>query len=624
MEPRRVIILDFDFFSTVGGGQTFYRRVVERHPATEFWYPSRGPDCRAAGRKELPENARPFVFDRFEDKRAEPLVPTDDDWQNLNAVLLAQIAVALQGLAFEVVEVPSFFPVAQLVYPVFDSFGIVAGGITQGLLGWQSVGLRNGYDPEAGERVADAVQKSEARSVAAADVTYAISDLHIAENIHYAPELLIDMRDALEEFPIPPADPPGKGLPDLWFVGRLDRNKGPDLFLRAAARLPRGLFRRCCFAGPDNAAWSPRDTWSETLLRLADDLGIDARYAGELEDEALRTEVYRGRAVLLVTSRSDAFNYVALEALANGCPVILSKHAGAADYLAARYPHIAPVVIDPEDVDATAAAAEEILSHYEEAARRLRSQLREQPLPKPQQGFMYPVFNTAMERAALRGRELSDAGNHPLLGAMASHWRPQGAGRARAATVVVTVRDDASGLAATLASIRRLPSTWSIIVVDDGSSDPRPVRDVVRSFEPAPVLYRQGQQGPMWAANCGWLAADDGPICFLAAGDLLDPDFDAECERIFADRAVIAWAVPWSAMADLRFDGGENPALGPLVVRRETLERANGFRVDIGDKALNELVERLRGVGRLVDGQGRTLVWRPAEGRRSGVAGIAA
>jgi hypothetical protein len=32
--------VDFDFFTAVGGGQTFYRRVVERHPEMQFLYPS--------------------------------------------------------------------------------------------------------------------------------------------------------------------------------------------------------------------------------------------------------------------------------------------------------------------------------------------------------------------------------------------------------------------------------------------------------------------------------------------------------------------------------------------------------------------------------------------------------
>src|SRR4051812_45338256 len=43
-----VLILDFDFFTAVGGGQTFYRRVVERNPNFVFHYPSRGPDLAIA------------------------------------------------------------------------------------------------------------------------------------------------------------------------------------------------------------------------------------------------------------------------------------------------------------------------------------------------------------------------------------------------------------------------------------------------------------------------------------------------------------------------------------------------------------------------------------------------
>ena len=37
MTPKsRILIMDFDFFSSIGGGKVFYRRVVERNPYADF------------------------------------------------------------------------------------------------------------------------------------------------------------------------------------------------------------------------------------------------------------------------------------------------------------------------------------------------------------------------------------------------------------------------------------------------------------------------------------------------------------------------------------------------------------------------------------------------------------
>lgn len=608
MYARRILILDFDFYTAIGGGQTFYRRLIERHPDAEFWYPSRGPDCRAAGRGELPSNAKPFPIDQFKEIGAEPFIRSGHAFDDANAIILEGVAAPLQGMAFTAVEVPSFFPVVHLIRPIFGAYGIVLGGISHGLLGWMSVGLRNGYDAELGESSARNVERSEALSVAASDITYAISDLHALENVHYAPEALIDMKDALEDFPPPPVQAPGEGPPDLWFVGRLDRNKGPDLFLKAAAKLPRHLFGRCRFAGPDNAAWATDGTWSASLLELAEGLGLDAEYAGELTDDALRAEVYRGRSVLLVPSRADAFNYVAVEALANGCPIVLSKHAGASDYLHKRCPEIAPPIIDPEDIGATSRALALILESYDESTRALRQKIADGALPRPMTGFMDPVFDIAVERQ--KGRAPEAVATDVLLSQRAIRWRPlPGAGR-EPGTAVVVVRDDPVGLAATLASLRRQERPWNIVVVDDGSSDPRPVREVVRSFVPEPALLRQGPQGPDWAANRGWLEAGEGLVWFLSAGDILDSSATGNLAALFSEPDLVAWSPASCPLNAPSFIVGTAATIGPtLVVRRETLDQTGGFRVSLGNNRGEELLQRAAALGRVGRGEGRTMVW---------------
>jgi glycosyltransferase involved in cell wall biosynthesis len=618
----RVLILDFDFFSAVGGGQTFYRRVVARHPEVEFFYPSRGPDLKGPVRRTLPGNVTPFAFDQFVDVSGL-LPPFAGKWpQSVYGATLCRIARVWRGAGFDIVEIPSFFPVAHLVRPVFAAHGIAVGRISLGLLGWLSVSNRNAYRNEGVEGSLPALEEIEQRCLGGADIRYAISERQVAEGrAEDLPVARVDMQDALEAFPDPAAELPGEGPPDLWYVGRLDRNKGPDLFLEMAARLPRSLYRHCCLTGPDNP-WMDGERWSHRIESLSASLGIAARYVGQLSDEEIRNRIYRGRCVVVVPSRSDAFNYVAVEALANGCPILLSKHAGVAGFLAERYPAVLPPIVDPENLDASAAALRDLLTNYAQAALALREKLRRSPWPRPRHGFMTDIWSGPALRSAQNDRELSElhAGIlacHPLENPATRDGRSRedAASRPILSCVVWAPRADA-GLSRTLASLSRLNDrTAELMIVDDGSNPSRPLHDSVRAILPGARLLRQGAQGRAAAWNRG-LAGTHAPyLCFLESGEggeasLLDSML-ATLQR--EEPGAVAITVP---MTDYRIDGRPVPATegsseaGRIVLlSRRALDRAGGFDTTLDRLSRQELCLRLARIGRVLehrDGQ----AWR--------------
>lgn len=104
----------------------------------------------------------------------------------------------------------------------------------------------------------------------------------------------------------------------VGYAGRLVREKGVDLLLRAAARLPPSVQVRLVGAGPEQAA----------LERLGDKLGLD----GRLRIEPLVASVEMPRALraldcLVLPSRSrpnwkEQFGRVLIEAMACGVPVV--------------------------------------------------------------------------------------------------------------------------------------------------------------------------------------------------------------------------------------------------------------------------------------------------------------
>ena len=137
----KILLLDLDIFSAAGGGQTVYRRVVERHPEVSFFYPSRGPDLRL---KSRPVNALPFAIDPpFEDSGLALALAQDGAADVSHIDQLCSIARSVQGDAFDLIEVPPYRPHVHMVRPVFAAHGLRIGEICASLPDRVATLLRN-------------------------------------------------------------------------------------------------------------------------------------------------------------------------------------------------------------------------------------------------------------------------------------------------------------------------------------------------------------------------------------------------------------------------------------------------------------------------------------------------
>ncbi|WP_083530907.1 glycosyltransferase family 4 protein [Methylobacterium sp. AMS5] len=523
----RTLICDFDFYSALGGGQTFYRRVVERHPDWTILYPSRGRDLTSEIRSRLPTNAHPYGFDRF-------LYPWDllaalkieGVEERSYALIICQIAVPLQGQFFDVVEVPSFFPVAHLIRPIFAAFGIGVRTISLGMLGWLSVSNRNAYASEVPEVVIERLEEMERRCIAGADVSYTISDLHAAENDQLKPSAVVDMHDALDTLPAPTAYPPGEGPPDLWFVGRLDRNKGPDLFIEIASQIPRSLYRNCYLCGPDNPWASSGPRWSETVLELARERQVPAEYLGEISHDELWSRAFRGRSVIVIPSRSDAFNYVAVEATMSGAPILLSKQAGAAAFLEARHTDIAPPIIDPDDLTDAAAKLERLLGDYEGRTAHLRKTILEGGWPAPRNDFFADVIGSAPAGSGRTDSGLLERARSadPLNLAPARIWRSVAPPPAENdIEIVLRAGQDRRALERSLTSLRTPDASGlAVTILVEAGQELEDLPQLLRSFHPGASLLRTGSTDTAAAINEALEKSRAAALMLLNAGDSVE------------------------------------------------------------------------------------------------------
>jgi glycosyltransferase involved in cell wall biosynthesis len=187
------------------------------------------------------------------------------------------------------------------------------------------------YD-RSGEAVNPAIANIERTACARATHVFAVSRYTanvLTRRYGVPPEKITVVYNAPEEsldWPDTGRSETGRA-PWVVFLGRLTFQKGPDHFLRAAA-----LVAQCnrearflvCGSGD----------MSDGLRALAAALGIADRveFRGFLRPAAVDRLLARSR-MLVMSSVSEPFGLVALEALRNGTPVILSRQSGVREVL---------------------------------------------------------------------------------------------------------------------------------------------------------------------------------------------------------------------------------------------------------------------------------------------------
>lgn len=132
------------------------------------------------------------------------------------------------------------------------------------------------------------------------------------------------------------------------FVGRLSYEKGCDVLLKAAVRLP-SLHILIAGEGPE----------SETLQEFCHSKKLkNVNFIGSIENNQARCLMRESR-FLALPSRYEGLPLTVLEAMNEGCPVIASDLLGTREIIDNR---INGILVPPEDPDALSNAIEEILN----------------------------------------------------------------------------------------------------------------------------------------------------------------------------------------------------------------------------------------------------------------------
>lgn len=372
-------------FDQIGGGQRFYANLIRSNPTVDFC-------CFGLGQPGpgVPRNVHFIVATDVHIRQVGDfhlgLIPRNDPAVSLKhhpdeLARLLDLAASVPAVQFDIVDIPDFLPLAVYFPECLKYFGIEFEKVVLSMHGTLSMGLLENWADQLGDLTS--LIEHEQLLYRYCDLRYGIGYQYIAEWEQSCglPAHLLDISKVYDlASRAPSARRPRTARaatrdapPDLCFIGRQEKWKGPDLFLELCSRLPRDAFGEVRFYGPTVALHGHNSM--EELERLARHRSLEIAHEVLAADDIVQ-RMRDERMVAVLPSRRDTFNLVAIEALLSGCPAIVSTACGACDFLDTAYPNIPYVRLDPGDLLGCYDAVLDLLSNYDAARAALAEYLK--------------------------------------------------------------------------------------------------------------------------------------------------------------------------------------------------------------------------------------------------------
>ena len=367
---RRILIVECDLYTNIGGGQSSYRKIIETCSDDRYFYFSRDEDVAAPRPDHVTAIPLRTIYRQnvgdLDPKKTYLYHPYLEMWQ-----FAASVRSALGPFRFDVVDTPDYRVGGAFVRRALEAHGIDVGVVALALHGTISSALSDQWPhTSASRRTLSQLRVLESMQYRVADVRYALSEAY-AQDWRDRTGIGSNLIDPLHVVgAIEPAQAAGPATePDVVFIGRRERRKGPDLFADLVWCLDPATYGRALVVGSESLGQSgvgSNAVLAEMTRLRRCSLSIEAhRSPAELE------ALFAGRSVVVLPSRYDQFNLVALESLRRGCPTFVSRRAGAARWIETRYPRLADLVVDIDCSRSAAARVQRALDDYDNLRDRI-------------------------------------------------------------------------------------------------------------------------------------------------------------------------------------------------------------------------------------------------------------
>ncbi|MGD2179757.1 glycosyltransferase [Lusitaniella coriacea] len=368
----KVLIADFDLFKTIGGGQTFYRRIIETNPSIEFYYLIRSESSAA----KRPDNAKVIAYQEkyFLCDIEEFGGSESPKWIHRAFIIANNIATSVANQSFDLVDLPDYEQFGTVLRPALKHHQVDFKCLALSMHGKISTTLRLNWANQINDDIAlDIQEKMQYQTV---DIRYGISksyldewregidlESHYFNPIHFFP------------FPKPTSAEPSNDLPSLNFIGRTEKRKGADIFIDLVWWLPRSSFSGANIIGPES--YDGNGNASSGYLQSAiNNRSLDIGLHPAMNREELE-KVFANKSITFLPSRYDSLNLLALESLFSGCPTAIGSGAGVCRFLQETFPGIPFISIDVKEVYSCLPEVVSVLENYDAYRQDLVERLQQ-------------------------------------------------------------------------------------------------------------------------------------------------------------------------------------------------------------------------------------------------------
>ena len=368
----KIGILQSDLNAAIGGGQTFFRSVI-RSSAHSFLFPSHDTATPSL------HNCRALPIVNHWQRYCHTLdfgqvtIPNGKSFDGRQSDIMHHMDMvqSFEGQALDVLEIPDYLPYAAFVPDMCRHLGVKVGKFVLSMHGTLSMALEDNWAKFDGDL--DTLKYFEALLFRRADIRYGIGKRYIEATGrrfgHHAHLLDAGTLFHLPRLAAAHASNSGEAgeRPDLIFIGRHEKWKGPDVFIDLVSKLPRESFGKVRMIGPEIDLNGTKS--GAFLKKMASWRGLDISFE-VLDRETLMTQLQTQRAIAIFPSRLDTFNLSALEALSNGCPSVIGSPCGVIDYLEQALPGL-PFVTIGENAASDRMKVLDALDNYDTAREKL-------------------------------------------------------------------------------------------------------------------------------------------------------------------------------------------------------------------------------------------------------------
>ncbi|BAQ63703.1 glycosyltransferase [Geminocystis sp. NIES-3709] len=366
----RVLIAEFDVFHKIGGGQTFYRRLIETNPNIDFYYlivEEKSNNFRPKNAKVLPYKQQ-YIKSDLQDLSTS--LPLEKMYRPF--LIASNISYSVKGFDFDIIDYPDYEQFGLFLASALSYHQVKFSKIVISLHGIVSQSLL--HDWEINKEYINNLEFVENLQYKIADIRYGISKNYLEwwqkindiPNYYYHPLHFLDLTPKLNY-------QPSKTKPSLNFIGRKEKGKGVDIFINLVSFLPKNLYSEGNIIGsnPETLDGKTGEFYLQQMLALRfssiNILPAVTRYALQ--------EKFALNSVTILPSRFDTLNLVALESLFSGCPTIISQNAGVCRFLEDNFSHIPFIKLDIDNFYSSLPQITELLNNYHEYRLNLQEKI---------------------------------------------------------------------------------------------------------------------------------------------------------------------------------------------------------------------------------------------------------